>query len=237
MLRRMGARPQRIGAAAPPAAVGLAMAASLLLRTGALDAGYWIDEAISVGIASHELVDIPRVLRQDGSPPLYYLLLHGWMQVVGGGEAATRALSLAFALLAVPVAWWAGCAAFDRRTGALAAAAAAGCPFLTYYAQETRMYALVVVLSLLACASFVLAFARGRRRHVALLGVWLGALLYTHTWAVFLAAAMAVAWLGMWRAHKVAGRDGVLLSTAVVALYAPWVPTLLAQRCSRTDSG
>ena len=31
-------------------------AVSVALRTGALDAGYWIDEAIAVGIASHELL-------------------------------------------------------------------------------------------------------------------------------------------------------------------------------------
>src|SRR5918997_2427541 len=118
---------------APPTAIWVALAlvtaGSLLLRTGTLDAGYWIDEAISVGIASHDLDDIPRALRLDGSPPLYYLLLHGWMQLFGAGETATRALSLIFALLAVPVAWWAAGAVFDRRAAALAAVAAAACPF------------------------------------------------------------------------------------------------------------
>ena len=59
-----------------------------------LDTGYWIDEAISVGIASHPLTEIPGALRQDGSPPLYYLLLHEWMALVGTGEEETRALSL-----------------------------------------------------------------------------------------------------------------------------------------------
>ena len=48
------------------------------------------------------------MLGQDGIPPLYYLLLHGWMPVFGTGEAATRALSLLFALLAVPASFWAG---------------------------------------------------------------------------------------------------------------------------------
>jgi uncharacterized membrane protein len=123
----------------PLAVLGLLMAGSLLLRVSRLDVGYWIDEGISVGIASHGLHQIPATLGQDGSPPLYYLLLHGWIGLVGTGEAATRSLSLLFALAAVPMAWWAGSAAFDRRAGALAAAGAAGCPFQTYYAQETRM--------------------------------------------------------------------------------------------------
>src|SRR4051794_34792270 len=82
-------------------------AVSLLLRTGTLDIGYWIDEGISVGIASHDLRDIRGVLAQDGNPPLYYLLLHGWITVAGTSEAATRALSLLFALLAIPVSYWA----------------------------------------------------------------------------------------------------------------------------------
>jgi mannosyltransferase len=76
---------------------------SALLRTGDLHAGFWIDEGIAVGIASHPLGDIPALLRQDGSPPLYYLLLHGWLALTGDGEAATRTLSLLFAAIAVPV--------------------------------------------------------------------------------------------------------------------------------------
>ena len=214
---------------APAVAIALLTALSLWMRTGDLGAGYWIDEAIAVGVASHDLADIPVALRQDGSPPLYYALLHGWMQVAGAGEAATRTLSLAFAGLAVPVAWWAGRAAFDRRAGALAAAGAAFCPFLTYYGQETRMYSLVVVLSLLAGASFALAFLRGRRGHVALLGVWLALLLYTHTWGVFLAAGMGIAWLALWHEGRVTGRDGACLAAALALVYAPWAPSALFQ--------
>jgi hypothetical protein len=221
------------GVATQPAAIAgallLLMGVSLALRIGTLDTGYWIDEGIAVGIASHDLADIPRVLSQDGNPPLYYLLLHGWIQVFGTTEAATRALSLVFALLAVPVSFWAGAALFDRRAGALAAAGAAGSPFLTYYAQETRMYSLVVLLSILASASFVLAFVRGNRRQLPLLGLWLALLLYTHTWGLFLTAAMAVAWLMLWRRGEVAGRDGARLGAVLALSYAPWLPTVVFQ--------
>ena len=206
-----------------------AVGATLLLRTGILHSGYWIDEAITVGIASHGVGEIPGLLRLDGSPPLFYLLLHGWMAVAGTSEAATRALPLLFALLAVPVSFWAGSAAFGRRAGALAAAGAAGCPFLTYYAQETRMYSMVAVLSVLASASFVLAFVHGRRRHVWLLGLWLVLLLYAHNWALFLVAGMAAGWLWLWHEGRVEARDGALLAAGVALAYAPWVPSLLFQ--------
>lgn len=207
------------------AAVGVWLAA----RNGMLDAGYWIDEAISVGIAQHNFADIPGALRQDGSPPLYYLLLHLWMAVVGSGEPATRSLSLLFAGLSVPVAWWGAAAIAGRRAGVFAAAGAACCPLLVYGAQETRMYSLVVLLSLVASAAFVLAFVHGRRVHVLTLGAALELLLYTHTWAVFLVAGMVVAWVVLWRAGRVSGRDGLMLAGAVALLYTPWLPTLLFQ--------
>ena len=213
----------------PLLALALLMVASLVLRTGALTTGYWIDEGIAVGIASHPLADIPRILGQDGNPPLYYVLLHLWMLGFGDGEAATRALSLLFALLAIPASFWAGSRVFDRRAGFFAAAGAAGAPFLTYYAQETRMYSLVVLLSVLASASFALAFVRGERRHVAWLGVWLALLLYTHTWGLFLAAAMAIVWALMWRRGAVAGADGAWLALVLAVLYAPWLPSVLSQ--------
>ena len=212
-------------------AAGLAaiVGVSVLLRVGTMDIGYGIDEAISVGVASHELTEIPRTLRLDSSPPLYYLLLHGWMALFGSGESATRTLSLLFALAAIPVAWWAGRALFGVRGAWLAAAGAAGCPFLTRYAQETRMYSLVVLLSLVACAAFALAFLHGRRLHLVTLAAALTLLLYPHDWALFLVVGMAVVWLGLWRRGTVGGRDGPLVAAAVAALYAPWVPTLIFQ--------
>jgi hypothetical protein len=212
-------------------AAGLAaiVGVSVLLRVGTMDVGYGIDEAISVGVASHDLGDIPGTLRLDSSPPLYYLLLHEWMALFGSGEAATRTLSLLFALAAIPVGWWAGRALFGVRGAWLAAAGAAGCPFLTRYAQETRMYSLVVLLSLVACAAFALAFLHGRRVHLVTLAVAMTLLLYTHDWALFLAAGMGVVWLGLWRRGTVGGRDGLFAGFAVTALYAPWVPTLIFQ--------
>jgi hypothetical protein len=199
----------------------VAILVSVLFRTGDLDAGFWIDEGIAVGIASHPLADIPALLRADGSPPLYYLLLHGWLALTGGGEAAARSLSLLFGAVTVPASWWAADAVAGRRAAVAAAAIAVGCPLLSYYAQEARMYTLVALLSVVVSAAFVLAFVRGRRRHLVTLGVALVLLLYTHNWGVFLAAALAVAWLALWRAGRVAGRDGALLAAAARARRAP----------------
>ena len=129
-----------------PLAVGGLVLLSVLLRTRDFGVGFWIDEGLSVGIADRPLSDIPAALRLDGSPPLYYALLHVWISVFGSTETATHALSLLFAVLAVPAAWWAARGLFGETAGLAAALLAATNPFLTHYAQETRMYALVALL-------------------------------------------------------------------------------------------
>src|SRR3954466_6692785 len=132
----LGARAVRSARIVVPLGLGALVVVSLLLRTRELNVGYWIDEGLSVGIADRPLTDIPGVLRQDGSPPLFYLLLHVWMAVFGQSEEATRALALVCASLAIPVAWWAGRVLFGTRAAWMAAVLSAANPFLTRYAQE-----------------------------------------------------------------------------------------------------
>src|ERR1700686_4904881 len=97
------------------------IAISAYLRTHFITGQFWEDEAITTGIASHSLSAIPGVLRHDGSPPLFYLLLHIWMSVFGSSEAATHSLSLVFGLVSIPAGMWAGWSLFGRRAGLYAA--------------------------------------------------------------------------------------------------------------------
>jgi mannosyltransferase len=219
-----------------PVAVGALVLLSIVLRTQDFGVGFWIDEGLSVGIADRPLADIPAALRLDGSPPLYYSLLHVWMAAFGTTETATHALSLLFAVLAVPAAWWAARGLFGATAGLAAALLAATNPFLTDYAQETRMYALVVLLGLLACGTFGRAYVlagtdaapeRGvRRRWAAGFAVALAALMYTHNWSLFFAAGCGITWLALLLAARGEARrelfvDGLVGFGGAVLLFAP----------------
>jgi hypothetical protein len=217
-----------------PAALGGLVLLALILRTRELGIGFWIDEGLSVGISDRPLGDIPGALRLDGSPPLYYLLLHVWMSATGTSEEAVRALSVLCGLLAVPVAWWAARSLFGTRAGWMAAVLAATSPFLTQYAQEARMYALTALLSLVASAAFARAYAlEGEGRPWAIgFAVAFAAMLYTHNWALFFGAACGAAWLFL--VVRARERRELLVNGAVgfggaLALYLPWVPITLYQ--------
>ena len=217
------------------AGVLLLVLASIHLRTQALSAKFWIDEGLSVGIAHHPFFDIPSVLRKDGAPPLYYMLLHLWIDVVGGdGESRMHALSVIFAVLTVPVGWWAGRRLFGTRSAWATAALLATCPFLTYYAQETRMYALVALLGLASSSTFTMAYALRERWAVPAFSVLTALTVYTHNWGLFLAVGMGVAFLVLWRTAPADERapllrDGLIGFGALGLLYLPWIPTLLFQ--------
>ena len=53
----------------------------------------WLDEALTVNIAAAPFAEIGGLLRRDGHPPLYYFVLHGWIEIFGTGAGAVRALS------------------------------------------------------------------------------------------------------------------------------------------------
>ncbi len=212
--------------------VGFLLLASLVLRTRALGASLWMDEGLSIGIASQPFFDIPGVLRQDGSPPLYYLMLSVWMDLVGNGPADTQGLSVAISLLSIPLGLWAGWSLFGRRAGLICAALAAFNPFLTYYAQETRMYSLLAVLSLAVTALFLHVFVYGRRRYLPVFSVAIALILYTHSWGIFLTVGTLLALAPLLYAaqdRRATFKDATLAYGFAFLLYLPWIPTLLYQ--------
>jgi mannosyltransferase len=134
--------------------------------------------------------------------------------------------------VAVPGGMWAGWSLFGRRAGLICAALCAVNPFLTQFAQETRMYSLMLVLSLLATAAFLHVFAFGRRRYLPLFFVLLALMLYTHNWGLFLAAGLVCALVPCWYVSENRHsfwRDALIGFGAAGLLYLPWLPTLLHQ--------
>src|SRR5205823_8202797 len=211
---------------AAPVALAALMALSLFIRTRQLGAGFWIDEGISVGLAHHHWSSIPSLLQQDGSPPAYYMLLGLWIRAFGDTERATHTLSLIFGLACIPLAYAVARSLFDRTTGLVCALLATVDPFLTYYAQETRMYELEAFLSLVIAYAYVQGVLYGRRLWAAVLVPSVALLVYSHNWGLFVCIGLAVTTVVLARERlKLFG----LVALGVALLYAPWLPTLLSQ--------
>ncbi len=218
--------------ASTTALVVVVTAISAYLRTHYITGQFWEDEAITTGIASHSLSAIPGIMRHDGSPPLFYMLLHVWMSVFGPSEAATHSLSLVFGLLCIPAGTWAAWSLFGRRAGLYAAVLFGFSTFLTAYAQETRMYELMALLGILQTAAFIHAFVYRRRRYLILFAVCQALMLYTHGWGIFFGVGSVFALIPIWRVsedRRGLVRDAILTYVGAGVLFLPWVPNFIYQ--------
>jgi len=215
------------GRAALPWLVGLAIVVGVVSRLSTRSA-LWLDEALSVHIARLPLTEVPGALRRDGAPPLYYVLLHGWIKLFGESATATRALSCLFALAALPVLFLVARQLRDATTAWIAVLLLASSPFAVHYATEARMYSLLLLQVLLGALALQRAAKRpslGRLFPVALLS---GLLVLTHYWSLFL-LVVVFGQLAVRARHSRVARRLAAAEVAGSLLVLPWVPTLLFQ--------
>lgn len=239
---RTGADERRGGpdgtpSAAPPptwlVVVALAVAVAGSVTRFVTTSSLWLDEALSVNIATLPLGDIGEALRHDGHPPLYYLLLHVWAELFGTGDGAVRALSGVLAVLTLPVAWSVGRRAGGATLGWLTVLVLGALPFASRYGTEARMYSLVILLVFLGWLALQRALERPSWGRLAAVAVVAGALLLTHYWAFYLLGATGVVLLwGWWRSVGDARANRLRVTLAVAAggiLFLPWLPSFLEQ--------
>jgi mannosyltransferase len=209
-------------------AVVLVLLASVALRF-LTRSPLWLDEAQTVYIAHQSVPHLFSALKEDGSPPLYYLLLHYWMAAFGTSSFAVRALSGLFSVATLPVM---AVVARRFRLGSSpwpAVLLLATCPFAVRYATETRMYALLLLLVLLALVAYERVWTVGGWWPNVGAAVVTGALVLTQYWSFFLIAAAGVAIIiAILRGAPRAGRLLVPMVVGGLA-FVPWLPSFLYQ--------
>ncbi len=155
----------------------------------------WFDESISIRWAQSSYAriwDVSMHLVEDRLPPLYYLWLKAWTGVAGFSEFSLRYLSVLMGVLLIPLIFALGAKIANRRVGTLAALLTALNPFLIWYSQEARMYALSVLVATLAVFAFLRATESGAQRWWWVFGGAALAGLYTHLYSAFLLPALAI---------------------------------------------
>ncbi|MDP2661519.1 MAG: glycosyltransferase family 39 protein, partial [Dehalococcoidia bacterium] len=129
----------------------------------------WADEAYTLSLSSRTLWQsvLNEVLRGDANTPhtpLYYLALMPWLKLAGTSDYALRWFSVAFGLLTVPVCYALARRLLGAKTAGMVAWLAGMSPFLVYYSQEARMYAMAGFLAILVPYCLVRALKGGGKR-------------------------------------------------------------------------
>jgi 4-amino-4-deoxy-L-arabinose transferase-like glycosyltransferase len=214
------------------AAVVTVIAAGIVLRF-VTSVDLWLDEALSVNIARLPLADLRDALKQDGAPPLYYVLLHGWIEVFGTGDVAVRALSGVISVATLPLAYLAGKRIGGRSVAWWSVLILAASPYAIRYGTETRMYALVMFLVLWGYLALRRALDRPSLGRLAVVAVVTALLVYSLYWSFYIVAVVGVGLLVAWRRGSPATRRAaprIVIAMAAGGLtLLPWLSTLTYQ--------
>lgn len=208
--------------------VGVMFIAFVLRVISLSSRALWYDELQSV---THAYLPLPQLLQSvrhfDPHPPFYYLQLHFWM-LFGLSDFWIKLNSVSWSMLALAGLLRIGRKFFGERVALLAVASLACSPLAVAYAQEARMYALLMCTGL-GSLWFTHQVLYGWRVVIAVVGLGFSALafLYSHgagfMLVVSLASYVGMCQLGRQAAHwnRVliwGGAFGVIL-----ILYWPWL--------------
>lgn len=136
--------------------------AVVLYFTGLDRQSLWLDELYSATSSTGGLSELIEFWLWDRHPPVYGLLLWAWSALFGTGEAALRALSATAAAVTVAATYLVGRRVLPGRIVATTTVLLAGSTTVLVYAQEVRVYAMLLLASTLATLTWLSALRAAR---------------------------------------------------------------------------
>jgi uncharacterized membrane protein len=151
----------------------IVLIAAFILRLISLNQSFWLDEAVQVWASSHfSLVGLfSKYMPGDFNPPLYHVLLHFWINILGTSEAGVRLFSVILGTACLWLVWKISAELeLERRPRLLAVILLATSPLHVYYSQEARMYILASFTFLLVVWRFLVFSKEASWRNSFLFG-------------------------------------------------------------------
>src|SRR3972149_8754481 len=148
---------------------------ALVIRFISLNQSLWLDEAINVNAA--RALEFKSLFfdysLSDFHPPLYHLILRGWILLFGSSEISVRLPSVILGVATVFITYLIGKKLFENKTALIGATLLATSPLHIYYSQEARMYMLAAFLTSLSVYFFISILKKDN------LWVWFGFVIST----------------------------------------------------------
>jgi 4-amino-4-deoxy-L-arabinose transferase-like glycosyltransferase len=214
--------------------LALILALAFLIRSWNINKeSFWADEGWTMLLAKGPtLTDVVRTMANDQHPPLYFAMMHTWIDLTGNSEFSTRMLSLFWSVVGVALIYRLGADNFSPTAGAVAALILALTDNDTFLAQDARHY---TAMATLATAS-ALFYLRYLRRPTRSNGIgWLlcsVALIYTHYLGFFVLIIQLIHLLILARPLRRLG-DLLIRWGAILLAWLPWAFVFIHQSMVR----
>lgn len=200
----------------------------LFLRLVLLNQSFWLDEGASFQIASNSVHQIV-TSTSDFHPPLFYLLLHGWLSVVNHApEWVIRIPFVLLSTLSIYLLFVLNRTIFGSKNKLLLyvpSVLLAINPFHIYYSQELRMYSLNTTLTLLTWVYLIKLDKKETFTNKTLFILFTTLNLYTFYGAFFNLFAQ----ISYWIFSKKSLKNISYILFIIFLFFAPWLPYLIKQ--------
>lgn len=194
-----------------------------------------LDESQSIWVAIKSVPEILNFIGHDVHVPLYFLILHFWMQILGTDVIVTRSLSLIFFIISLFAVYKLVNEVSSQKIAIITVCLFALSPFIVWYASEIRMYTLFVLISTLQNLFFVKFFNSDSKQGKFWLFITMLLGIFTHYFFVFqIITQAAFLVLRYLKAHhkqslarlivskKLIVKFG-LITAGVLLFFLPWV--------------
>jgi len=187
----------------------------------------WRDEVDTILLSDWPLLQLIDLDKIGHNGPLFFLLMRPWRYITGNHEFALRYPAAVFGTLIIPLGYiLAQQLGLPRRVGLIIGLLLATSPYLVWYGQEAKMYAMLVVLITIAFIAYLRAL-QGRGKHWWFLFVILTSLsFYIHILSPLILLVYGITayirysqWRNQWRAW----------SLSLMYLTCPYLPLVLWQ--------
>jgi uncharacterized membrane protein len=114
----------------------------------------WFDELMTAGRIDYPLIQMVKNLFVSPFPPLYYIMMHLWVNIFGVSEVTLRFPSLIFSVLSIFFIFKLAKELYDEEVGLISALLFSVSPYSINYAHEAKMYSLLWFLGILSFYHF-----------------------------------------------------------------------------------
>lgn len=114
-----------------------------------------LDEAQSIWQVSHSIPEILDIVGRDVHVPLYHIILHFWQGIFDNSIISARYLSLLISIISIPLVYILASKIYNKKIALMTTIVFVLSPFISWYANEARMYSLLLLLAVLNSIFFI----------------------------------------------------------------------------------
>jgi uncharacterized membrane protein len=193
-----------------------------------------MDEPFTLFFAQGDLSFIFGMLPGENNPPLFFLLLHFWIDLFGISPLSVRFLPALFSVLTAIMLFVTGRRFFSESAGMTAAAIFLFSDYHQLFAHEARVYSLFALLTVVSMYLFMLMQSSERRRPVILLLILTNILLlYSHFFGFFILLIQLISALIIPSLRRKILKTILVVHSFTLLGFAPYLP-ILFRRFSNT---